>query len=481
MEIVNLRKISIVTLILSLLFVGINVLAQETPAVTVNDQFTTGVVTIESVTSDGDGWLVVHADNGEGVPGAVIGFAPVADGVNNNVLVQLDTVNVTSTLFAMLHTDTGETGVYEFGTVEGADGPVVVDDVVVSPAFEVAMIEAGDQLPIDNTVTVPLLTIAQDGWLVVHADNGEGAPGPVLGQTAVLAGTSANVVVALDDEITSTVFPMLHVDTGEAGVYEFGTVEGADSPVSYNETVAVTSFGTVQSLGVNDQAVLGGDATMGDTDIVTLVAAGVLIDGPGWLVVHADNGEGAPGAVIGFAPVVSGFNADVMVELAVEDVTPVLFPMLHVDTGEENVYEFGTVEGADAPVVVDGEVLVTAITATPTITYAGSLSGTTLVVQQAVIDTSGWLVIHADNDGAPGMVIGVAPLSEGLNTNILVELDEENMTETVFPMLHYDTDELGVYEFGTVDGADGPVVVDGVVVTDSLIPESMMMEETEEE
>ena len=469
------KRIFTVSLVLSLLFMGLNTLAQETPAVTVSDQFVTGnSVTIDSVTTDGDGWLVVHADNGDGAPGPVIGFAPVADGNNSNVRVTLDTVNVTPTLFAMLHTDTGEVGVYEFGQVEGADGPVTVDDTVVSPSFEIALIQAGNQLPVDNTVTIPLLTTAQDGWLVVHADNGDGAPGPVLGQTAVAAGTTANVVVALEGDITNTVYPMLHVDTGEAGVYEFGQVEGADAPVVFDGTVAVTSFGTVPAIGISNQAVLGSDSTMGDTDTVTLVADGVLSDGPGWLVVHADDGNGAPGAVIGFAPVLDGFNSNVMVDLAVEDVTPVLFPMLHEDTGEANVYEFGQVEGADAPVMVNGNVLVTSITATPTITYSGILDGNTLTVQQAVIDAPGWLVIHADNDGAPGMVLGFAPLSEGLNTNIQVDLDEANMTETVFPMLHYDTDTIGEYEFGMVDGADGPVVVNGNVVTGSLLPDAMM-------
>lgn len=468
------KRILKFSLIMSLLLVGFNVLAQDTPAVTVNDQFIAGnSVTIESVTSDGDGWLVVHADNGDERPGAVIGYAPVSDGINNNVRVVLDTVNITPKLFAMLHTDTGEAGVYEFGQVEGADGPVMVDDSVVAPVFEIAMIQAGDQLPIDNTVTIPLLAIAQDGWLVIHADDGDGAPGPVLGQSAVVAGTSANVVVTLDGDMTNQVFPMLHVDTGELGEYEFGQVEGADAPVIYNGTVAVSSFGTVPSIGINDQAILGSDATMGETETVTLVADGVLSDGPGWLVVHADN-AGSPGAVIGFAPVADGFNADVMVELAVEDVTPILFPMLHEDTGESNVYEFGQVEGADAPVTVDGNVLVTAITSVPTITYAGTLDGNILTVQKAVIDATGWLVIHADNDGAPGMVLGFARLSDGLNTNIQVELDEANMTETVFPMLHYDTDTFGEYEFGMVEGADGPVVVNGEVVTGSLLPEAMM-------
>jgi putative cofactor-binding repeat protein len=48
------------------------------------------------------------------------------------------------------------------------------------------------------------------------------------------------------------------------------------------------------------------------------------------------------------------------------------------------------------------------------------------------------------------------------------------MTETVFPMLHYDTDSVGEYEFGEVEGADGPVVVQGNVVTGPLTPTESM-------
>ena len=37
-------------------------------------------------------------------------------------------------------------------------------------------------------------------------------------------------------------------------------------------------------------------------------------------------------------------------------------------------------------------------------------------------------------------------------------------------MLHYDTGEAGVYEFGEVEGADGPVVVQGDIVVGPLTP-----------
>jgi hypothetical protein len=40
--------------------------------------------------------------------------------------------------------------------------------------------------------------------------------------------------------------------------------------------------------------------------------------------------------------------------------------------------------------------------------------------------------------------------------------------DQVFPMLHYDTGEAGVYEFGAVEGADGPVVFGGGPVVGPL-------------
>jgi hypothetical protein len=470
-----LKRIIALSTVMVLLLIGATVLAQDAaPQVTVQNQFIAGnSVTIENVVSNGAGWLVVHADSGEGAPGPVIGYAPVVDGSNASVTVVLDVVNITPTLYAMLHEDTGEAGVYEFGTVEGADMPVSVDDVVIAPPFEVAIIQAGNQLVSDdNTVTVPFVATATGGWLVIHSDNGDGTPGPVLGQTLVPAGSSANVVVTLEGDATSTVFPMLHVDTGEAEVYEFGTVEGADAPVVFGDVVAVTSFTTVPSIGINNQAVVGSDATMGETETVSLQASGVLSDGPGWLVVHADNGEGSPGPVIGYAPVSDGFNSPVVVELAAADVTPILYPMLHEDTGEPEVYEFGEVEGADAPVMIDGNVLFVAIRATPSITYEGVLDGNVLTIAEAVIDAPGWLVIHGDENGAPGPVIGYAPLNAGQNTNIVIELDEGGITGTLFPMLHYDTDGAGEYEFGTVEGADGPVVVMGEAVTAAFTPDA---------
>lgn len=464
-----LKKLTIVIAMLAAA-IGVNAQDMMEPAVMVSDQISTdGTVMIDSAYSDGFGWIVIHAEN-DGSFGAVIGQRALNAGLNNNIEVEIDTANATPTLYAMLHSDTGQIGTYEFGTVEGEDSPVANDDGVIAPTFTVELVDMDDQfVGEDNTVTANAVSTAQDGWLVIHSDGGEG-PGPVLGFAPVSAGLNIDVAVTLEGDITGTLYPMLHVDTGEAGTYEFGTVEGADGPVNVGG-VLTFPISTVPAMRATDQIAFGSDAMRSDDMMATpsVLVDSVLSESNGWVVVHADN-DGTFGAVLGFAPVSAGYNENVLIELSTDGLTPVVWPMLHVDTGEPMVYEFGEVEGADGPVAIDGEVLTFPISIAPSINYSGSLDGTTLTVDQAVIDSAGWLAIHADNDGAPGPVIGTAPLLQGVNTNITVELSEA--AESVFPMLHYDTGEAGVYEFGTVEGADGPVTVQGSVVVGPLTPDA---------
>ena len=439
--------------------------AQEmmgTPSVEVADQLSLdGTVTVAHVYSEGPGFIVIHADNGSGAPGPVIGFAPVLGGENRNVQVSIDARTATPTLFAMLHADTGEVGVYEFGAVEGADGPVRVNDQVVTPPFNVQLIRAIDQFVTGNQVTIDAIITDAPAWIVIHAD-AEGAPGPVLGQAQVQAGANTDVVVALSGAATNVLWPMLHVDTGEAGVYEFGAVEGADGPVRVGDQVAVLPVWTVPHIRVADQIV---------TD--TLVAASVLSQGPGFLAVHQD-ANGQPGPVVGVTPVVDGLNTDVAVSIDPDAVTPVLWPMLHVNTGDLGAYEFGAVEGADGPARVGDQIVMTSVHAAPALVMEDQALAETgegaysLVVQEALIDAPGWLVIHSSVDGGPGPVIAYVPLRPGVNRNVSVEVDPAAAGAQVFPMLHYDTGEAGVYEFGTVEGADLPVAAGGNVVVGPL-------------
>ncbi len=438
------------------------------PSVIVDGQIVVDdTVRITEVVSNDAGFIVIHSASEDGGFGDVIGHAPVGAGVNYNVVVDIDPTSATDTLFAMLHTDDSVIGTYEFGSTDDADNPVIVNEQLIAPTFNVEILSANDQF-VDDIVVIDSITMSADGFVVVHADNGEGAPGDVIGVEPVVAGISTNVVVELDDIPTDVIFPMLHADTETLGEYEFGTVDGADAPVVIDGAVAVMPIWTVPHMRIPDQAVVSSDMT----EVIgsTLHVNSVLSDGPGFVVIHADNGEGAPGDVIGFAGIDNGLTTDLTVELDGTP-TPILFPMLHVDTGTIGEYEFGTVDDADGPVTVNNDVVVFPIDAAPSIKFDGILQGNMLTVEKAVIGNDGWLVIHADNgEGAPGEVIGVKRIRQGVNFDITVELDDEMITDSLFPMLHHDTGELGTYEFGTVDGADLPIRVDDLVVVGELVP-----------
>jgi plastocyanin len=218
--------------------------AAITPTVEVQDQeLVQGSITVANVVSEGPGWIVIHADAG-GSPGPVLGFAPVQDGENSDVTVELAEDGRTETLYAMLHTDAGQSGTYEF---PGDDGPVQVDGQVVAPAFQVtgglAMItpavEVQDQEIVQGSVTVATVVSDGPGWIVIHADAG-GSPGPVLGFSPVQNGENSDVTVELDlAGLTGKLYAMLHTDAGQTGTFEF---PGDDAPATRDETVVVTPF-----------------------------------------------------------------------------------------------------------------------------------------------------------------------------------------------------------------------------------------------
>ncbi len=89
--------------------------------------------------------------------------------------------------------------------------------------------------------------------------------------------------------------------------------------------------------------------------------------------------------------------------------------------------------------------------------------GSTVIVDEVTIEGGdGFVVVHLDDDGAPGEVLGHAGIPEGTSTDVTVTLDSPvEQDVTLWPMLHLDAGEIGTYEF---PGADGPVVVEGDIV-----------------
>ena len=90
-------------------------------------------------------------------------------------------------------------------------------------------VTAADQ-PIKNgSIVVAEVNATQDGWIAVHIDQG-GKPGPVIGHAAAAKGTTSDLAVTLEQDVPvgGKIWPMLHIDAGKIGTYEF---PGPDAPV----------------------------------------------------------------------------------------------------------------------------------------------------------------------------------------------------------------------------------------------------------
>jgi plastocyanin len=204
---------------------------------------------------------------------------------------------------------------------------------------------------------------------------------------------------------------------------------------------------------VLDQGIVDGRVTVSSVDMAV----------DGWVVIHTTDAEGKPGPVIGHAAAPAGSSNDITVDIDVEQITPQLFAMLHIDAGTAGTYEF---PGEDIP-VKDGEAIVmkpfNLNGLNPFVrTSDQAIQNGTVTVDAAYMTQAGWVVIHTTNDeGKPGPVIGNAALPEGFSTSIPVTIDSGNATSKLFAMLHVDAGVAGTYEF---PGDDIPVMDEGAIV-----------------
>ncbi len=86
--------------------------------------------------------------------------------------------------------------------------------------------------------------------------------------------------------------------------------------------------------------------------------------------------------------------------------------------------------------------------------------GTTITIAAAELPADGFIAVHGDGGGSPGPVIGVSELIRaGTSTDVVITLDAPLEGDTtLYPMVHIDTNGNGIYEFGSVEGVDGPGV-----------------------
>ncbi|MDC6350446.1 hypothetical protein PP178_02705 [Zeaxanthinibacter sp. PT1] len=446
-------------------------------------------LTIAQATFPEDGWIVIHPDNGSDAPDQSTNLNEpllVSEAIATDIEVTLKddvTIEDEQKLWVVLYKDDGTLGTFEYDGQNGLDMPYMNDDNQLLTASFIVNVDAEanatgsftaeDQDIEDNTLIVSEVTVDQDSWVVVHADNGEDGPvvPEIISEPVFLeAGTYNDVEVSLNNSANikenDKLWIMLHSDSGVSGEYEFDGENGLDLPIEDAEGNVVTS--SITALTV--EAVASFEAADQVISQNTVIVSSATFNQDGWIVIHKDNGMGGP-----VVPEIvsepkygeAGTATDVEVQLD-DDYSftdgETLWVMLHTDNGVEAVYEFDGNNGLDTPILDDAGNAVTSaivISAASVTAVDQTVTEGKVMIDEVVAAVDGWIVIHND-DGMGNMVlpdiIGKAKVTAGVNSNVEITLDEGvNITsgQKLFAMLHIDGENPDEYNF---PGADIPEV-----------------------
>ena len=123
-----------------------------------------------------------------------------------------------------------------------------------------------------------------------------------------------------------------------------------------------------------------------------------------------------------------------------------------------------TVNSADHPTAGVWGYVASARDAALEIQAVQDVSGGELVVDRVLAPADAWIVVHLDDDGSPGMRVGLAPIASGESRNIRVPVEGE-LTDSLIVAVHADKGTPGEFDFSMDDPAgspDRPYFVGGV-------------------
>ncbi len=189
-----------------------------------------------------------------------------------------------------------------------------------------------------------------------------------------------------------------------------------------------------------------------------LVADEVSLPGPGWLVIYRLIDD-EPDEIIGRVPLAAGVHEVVLIRVDTDLATEQLMAALHQDLGAEGVFEF---PGEDEPFPDEPEVefSVELLLPQPQIETAAqeiTEDGLITLARVELLEPT-WVLIHTDDGGEIGPVVGGILLGEGVHEEGPLTIDGRRATPTLHAILHQDDGQIGVIDYP--DG-DMPVLVGG--------------------
>jgi hypothetical protein len=393
--------------------------------ITVHDQdLTSGVIVLDSVTAAQDGWVVIYK-NPDFTSGEIVGYAPVHPGTNTDVKVTIDTAKVgdAPTLWARLHVDNDVVGRFEwgfrglpyndppvvqneqfvvtgFGTAAAmgqapaapAAAPVVATPVAVAakapattkPVANASPIQIADQDLTSGVIVASSVTTPADGWIVVYKDPANFTAGEIVGYAPVHQGANSDVKITINTAKVGdlpTLWAVLQADNGVPGLFEWGLKGAAydDGPIVQDGHDIVSSFGTAAAMAAATMtlapvvapaaaaapAVPADPISVRNQDLSSgvIVVDAVTAPQDGWVVVYK-NPNLTSSEIVGYAPVQQGINTDVKVDLNTARIgdAPTLWAVLHADNDAKGIFEWGW-RGQpynDPPMAVNGHEIVAA-------------------------------------------------------------------------------------------------------------------------
>lgn len=222
-------------------------------------------------------------------------------------------------------------------------------------------------------------------------------------------------------------------------------------------------------------------------DATELVVKRVLAPQDAWIVVHLDD-NGKPGMRVGLQHIDKGESTNVKVKL--EEVgTPKVIVAVHADRAEAGEFDFDMMAptmSPDRPYFVDEKELAKVVMVREFGVKAGAGTSAievedqpganqTLAVKRAVAPSDAangaWIVVHLDDEGAPGERVGLKHIDAGESTDVTVDLYPLALTDKVFVAVHADRGEAGIFEFDMMDkvnSPDQPYFVDGEEVATAV-------------
>lgn len=312
----------------------------------------------------------------------------------------------------------------------------------------------GDQ-PVDESgvLVAERVSLPGPGWLAVYRTV-DGQPGEVIGRQPLAAGIHEGVEVTVDtDAVTEHLFAGVHMDVGAEGVFEF---PGEDEPYPGEPEAEF-----VVELLLPQPRIEAVDQPIAEDGVVTLALVEALE--PTWVVIHSDL-AGQIGPVLGARLFEPGMHEGVTMTIDWRRGTPALYAVLHEDDGEAGVLEY---PDGDMPVLQSGEPFVAAFKATyppEVLVYDQPVIEGAVTIERAISEGPGWVAIYNEVDGQPGLIIGTAPLADGLNEAVTVELVQSAITARLFARLHHDTEPDDAFNF---PGQDQPVLYNNRLPTAS--------------